>query len=322
MKRFRYYPQLLLAVVAVICVIAALFTTESISASALLCRHFELISQAIRSIHEGGNEVGAWCLYIFIGVLPLIIPVVICGVRHRFCPHSLIWIALSVSTFTIVYLCINRQIFSSDMIASDGEYYVLVVDALCFIWLGVAVMCVFAECGYALKANSASYYVLGQILVYFLALVGIINAFYISLSGAVYDTSLLKNTGLPEEALRLNVLSIAMPVVAECLSTVAGVIFLSTVGQLLNQLKRDALSKRSIKLLKYSAIFGKISIITTIVTALISNVIVLATVKQLVSIHFAVIIPLYTLLSVCLTMIAIELLKRSIAVDEENKLTI
>lgn len=322
MKNFRYYPQILLAVVAVICVIAALCAPENTSASALLSRPFELISQAIRGIHEGGNVVGAWCLYIFIGVLPLIIPVVICAIRHKFCPHSLIWIALSVCTFVIVYLCINRQLFASDMISSDSNYYVLVVDALCFIWLGVAIMCIFAECGYALRGSSAVAYTLGQSLIYFLALVGIINTFYISLSGAVYDISLLKNTGLSEEALRLNGLAVAMPVVAECLSTAAEIVFLSLVAELLNELKRDSLSKRSIKLLKHTALFGKISIITTIVSALISNVIVLALVKQLVSIRFAVVIPLYTLLSVCLTMIAIEILKRSIAVDEENKLTI
>lgn len=313
--------MLLLGILAAACLIAAICTAEDISATEFVVRPFGAICAAIRDIHEGGNVGGAWCLYIFIGILPLVIPAAICAVRRRFCPHSLIWVALSVCTFAAIYMSINRQLFASEY-ASTEQYYSTIVAALCFIWLGVAMICVFTECSHSLTNKRASAYTLGQIVLYLIAAVYIVNSFYLNISGAAYDISLLKNAALPKDDYCLNIFAIAMHATAKCLSTAATTVFLSMAAQLLGELKRDSLSARAVKFLKTSVIAGCASVTVTVCLALISNIVVLSMVKSLFICRFAVSIPLSELISVCLAMIAIEILKRAIAADEENKLTI
>lgn len=322
MKCFRYIPQLLLGMLALTCLIAAICVAENVSAVEFVNRPFEWLCRAIRDTHEGGNAVGAWCLYIFIGILPLIVPVAGCAVRRRFCPHSLIWVVLSVCTFAAIYLGINKEIFAPLYIFATEDYYSIIIYAICFIWLGVAMLCIVTECGYSLRKTRTSAYMLGQILIYFYAAICIVYTFYICVSDAAYEISLFNETALSAEDYPLNALAIAMPAALKCLSVATTICYLSIVAHLLHELKRDSLSVRAVRLLKTSSIAGKISIISTICLALVSNIVVLSTVRNLISIRFSVTIPLFELLSVCLAMIAIEILKRAITADEENKLTI
>ena len=323
MKRLRYLPYVLFGILACACLIYALCIAEEITVFELfVSRPFAGICAAIRNMHDSGNAVGAWCLYIFISLLPLVIPAVICAVRRKFCPHSLVWATLSACTFAAVYIGINKHILASVLISSTEEYYSLIVDALCFVWLGVAMLCIFVECGYSLKKRRTSAYTLGQILIYFLAAVCIINAFYISVTNAAFDASLIENATLSEEDKALNILAVVMPAAAKCLTAVTTVVFLCMLARLLRELKRDSLSIGAVRLLKASSIAGKTSVLTIICLALVSNIVVLSAVKSLVAINFSVTIPLFELISVCLSIIAIEILKRAIAADEENKLTI
>ena len=322
MRRSRYLPYVLFGILACACLIYALCIAEEITVVEFVSRPFEGICAAIRNMHDSGNAVGAWCLYIFISLLPLVIPAVICAVRRKFCPHSLVWVALSACTFAAVYIGINRHIFASVLISSTEEYYSLIVAAICFVWLGVAMLCIFVECGYSLKKRRASAFTLGQILLYFFAAVCIINAFYIRVTNAAFDASLIENATQSEKDKALNILAVIMPATAKCLTAVTTVAFLCMLAQLLRELKRDSLSVGAVRLLETSLIAGKTSVLTIVCLTLVSNIVVLSAVKSLVAINFSITIPLFELISVCLSIIAIEILKRAIAADEENKLTI
>ena len=322
MKRLRYFPYVLFGILACACLIYALCTAKEITVVEFVGRPFAGICAAIRNMYDSGNAVGAWCLYLFISFLPLVIFVVICAVRRKFCLHSLVWMALSACTFAAVYLGINRHLFASVLISSTEEYYSLIVAAICFVWLGVAMLCIFVECGYSLKKRRTSAYTLGQIIIYFFAVVCIINTFYIHVTNATFDASLIENTTLSEEDKALNVLAVVMSAAAKCLTAVTTVVFLCILAQFLCELKRDSLSVGAVRLLKAASIAGKTSVLTIICLTLVSNIVVLSAVKSLVAINFSVTIPLFELISVCFSIIAVEILKRAIAADEENKLTI
>lgn len=97
MNRFYRRPFFVTIVMfAVLCVILALCVSWTASdLLVILILPFQRIGTWIRESVLNGNAFGGWCVYLLIGLLPLIVPAVKTARIKRFYPISLLWIVLS-----------------------------------------------------------------------------------------------------------------------------------------------------------------------------------------------------------------------------------
>ena len=155
---------------------------------------------------------------------------------------------------------------------------------------------------------------------YVLAVVYVISAFYGEVADAVSIISSVSGTTLVN--MPINVFAAVLSAAMGIVPAVTTVILLCACASFVCALRRDNLSPRLIGYIDRVAKLSKISIVVTLICAIANNVVQLALSKWLLNVSFLLMIPLSSLLVVCLVLITAGVLKRAIAANEENKLVI
>ena len=324
MKNFKYYGEVALALIAVVCIIVALCGPQGQDIFTVISSLFVGAGNCIRGMSSGGNTVGGWILYIFIGIIPLIFPLVKTILRRKVYVGSLLWGILCVYTFIMMYLLVNPHLLRSEAISVSEEWNAVYLDTVkhgaCIIWYALALLCVLFECAGLLIKRSNSSYIFALIIMYVLAAVYVISAFYGEVADAVSIISSVSGTTLVN--ISINVFAAVLSAAMGIVPTVTTVILLCVCASFVCALRRDNLSPRLIGYIDRVAKLSKISIVVTLICAIANNVVQLALSKWLLNVSFSLMIPLSSLLVVCLVLITAGVLKRAIAANEENKLVI
>lgn len=323
MKNFKYYGEVALALLAVVCIIVAVCGPQGQDIFTVFSSLFVGAGNCIRGMSLGGNTIGGWILYIFIGIIPLIFPLVKTILRRKVYVGSLLWGILCVYTFIMMYLLVNPHLLISEVSVSE-EWNTVYLDTVkhgaCIIWYALALLCVLFECAGLLIKRSNSSYIFALIIMYVLAAVYVISAFYGEVADAVSIISSVSGTTLVK--IPINVFAAVLSAAMGIVPAVTTVILLCVCASFVCALRRDNLSPRLIGYIDRVAKLSKISIVVTLICAIVNNVVQLALSKWLLNVSFSLMIPLSSLLVVCLALITAGVLKRAIAANEENKLVI
>ncbi|HIU79381.1 MAG TPA: DUF2975 domain-containing protein [Candidatus Coproplasma excrementipullorum] len=326
MKKFRYCGEAVLALFAVACIIFAVCGPQGQSTFEIMSAPFVSAGDFIRVISLGGNIAGGWCLYIFIGILPLIFPIVKTIIKRKVYFGWLLWAALCAYTFIMLYILINLHLLRNEIFTAQEEYNAVYLQAIvhgaCIIWYALALLCVLFECAGLLKAKSGSSYVFAQIILYVIAALYIFLAFYGSVVAAANDIAAVNEATLGNINVPLNIFAAVFSVIMDVLPSVATVILLCICARFIRDLKRDNFSPERVDELNKIIALSKISIIVTLSATIINNIVQLALSKWLLNVGFSLKVSLSSLSVVCLVIIAAGVLKRAIEANEENKLTI
>lgn len=326
MKTFKYYGEVALALLAVVCIIVAVCGPQGQDIFIVISSPFVGAGNCIRSMSLGGNTVGGWFLYIFIGIIPLIFPLIKIILKRKAYVGSLLWIVLSAYTFIMMYLLINPHLLRSEAITGSEEWNAVYLDTVkhgaCIIWYTLALLCILFECAGLLKKRRGSSYTFAWIIMYAIAAVYVICAFYGEVAEAVSTISSASGATLGNVNMPLNVFAAVFAAAMGIAPAVVTIILLCVCASFICALKRDNLSPRLVGDIDRVAKLSKISIVVTLVCAIVNNVVQLALSKWLLNVSFSLSIPLSSLLVVCLVLIAAGVLKRAVAANEENKLVI
>lgn len=326
MKKFRYCGEAVLALFAVACIIFAICGQQGQSAFEIISAPFVSAGNFIRSISLGGNIAGGWCLYIFIGILPLIFPIVKTIIKRKVYFGWLLWAALCAYTFIMMYLLINPHLLANCVLSVSEEWNEVYIETVkhgaCIIWYALVLLNVLFECVGLLKAKSGSSYVFAQIILYVISTLYIFLAFYGSVVAAANDIAAVNEATQGNINVPLNVFAVVFSVVMDVLPSVATVILLCICARFIRDLKCDNFSPERIDELNKIIALSKISIVVTLSATIINNIVQLAFSKWLLNVGFSLSIPLSSLLVVCLVLIAAGVLRRAIEANEENKLVI
>lgn len=326
MKTFKYYGEVALAILAVVCIIVAVCGHQGQDIFTVISSPFVGAGNFIRSISLDGNTVGGWVLYIFIGIIPLIFPLVKTILRRKVYVGSLLWGLLCAYTFIMMYLLINPHLLANCVLPASEEWNEVYIETVkhgaCIIWYTLALLCVLFECAGLLKKRSNSSYIFARIIMYAIAAVYVISAFYGEVSDTVSTISAASEATLGNINMPLNVFAAVFSAAMSIVPAVVTIILLCVCASFVCALKRDNLSPRLVGDIDRVAKLSKISIVLTLVCSIVNNVVQFGLSKWLLNVSFSLTIPLSSLLVVCLVLITAGVLKRAIAANEENKLVI
>ena len=219
MKNFKYYGEVALALLAVVCIIVAVCGPQGQDIFTVISSPFVGAGNSIRSMSSGGNTVGGWILYIFIGIIPLIFPLVKIILKRKAYVGSLLWVVLCAYTFIMMYLLINPHLLANCVLPASEEWNEVYIETVkhgaCIIGYTLALLCILFECAGLLKKRSGSSYAFARVIMYAIAAVYVISAFYGEVADAV--STILSASGATLVNMSINVfaavLSAAMGIV-------------------------------------------------------------------------------------------------------------
>ena len=326
MKNFKYYGEVALALLAVVCIIVAVCGPQGQDIFTVISSPFVGAGNSIRSMSSGGNTVGGWILYIFIGIIPLIFPLVKTILRRKVYVGSLLWVVLCAYTFIMMYLLVNPHLLANRVLPASEEWNEVYIETVkhgaCIIWYTLALLCILFECAGLLKKRSGSSYAFARVIMYAIAAVYVISALYGEVADAVSTISSASGATLGNVNMPFNVFAAVFAAAMGIAPSVVTIILLCVCASFICALKLDNLSPRLVGDIDRVAKLSKISIVVTLFCAIANNVVQLALSKWLLNVSFSLMIPLSSLLVVCLVLITAGVLKRAIAANEENKLVI
>ena len=324
MKKVRCWDEIFVCVAAAVCVLVAAFVKfDAASAVEILNLPFGAAGEFIGECLSGGNAAEGWCLYVFIGLLPLVFPIVRIARGRRFYWWSLAWALLSGHTYTMLYLTSHPSVLESVYMPGNDTFVLAQQGGLSIIWYALLTLCVLGECGMALKKNPRRSYLFAQVLLYAMAACIIFMAFF---WGVVEAKNLWSEFGALPEELRehaaANRFAFIFTLLCEISAAVSAVWLILCGLKALRTAGRDLFDPLMIRRLSAAASAAKASVLVSLLSVIACNAMQLALSKWLIHISYSFTVSLLSLLAVCLVVIAIGAMKRAIAAHEENQLTI
>lgn len=326
MKRYNVIAEAALMLLAVGCVIMAVCMPEISDMSELLASPFAAAGEIIRRISLGGNIAGGWCLYIFIGIIPLIFPAVRIIVRKRSYKSAFLWIALSAYTFAMLYLLVNLHILDGQNFTVDVQWYettrAINGRALCMTWYAFALLCILFGCSALIKSKPHGAYVFAQVIIYIIAAICVFGAFFEPVLLAVQAVDAAQSATLGQVNMPLELFSACFSAITGALPGTAAVILLAFCARLVGDTGRNGLDPVLVKGLNKVILLAKVSVAVGLISAIAGNAVQFALARWVLTTRYSITFPVSSLLVVCLVIIAAGIMKHAVAASEENKLVI
>lgn len=333
MNRFYRRPFFVTIVMfAVLCVILALCVSWTASdLLVILILPFQRIGTWIRESVLNGNAFGGWCVYLLIGLLPLIVPAVKTARIKRFYPISLLWIVLSGFLFVMLYFYINPHLLDTTVfaeISEEGTEYLRqgTMIGMQVTFIVILLICILCEFGSRLGQKPENAYLLAKWILLLYALGVVFTSCFLGVLAAKINWNALAVSPELSDIVRLNdglnKFAILLSVIADLIPSVVTVILLMHCAALIDRLKIDAFAPSNIGPLNGVIRLTKLSVLITLGAAAVNNIIQLCLSRYLLHASYAIEIPLVSLFAICLVLIFAQILKRAILINEENRLTI
>lgn len=331
--RFLCRPfYFIIVIFAVFCLILALCGDwNSADLLTIFIAPCEKIGLWIRESVLNGKTFAGWCLYLFLGLLPIVFPVIRIVKTKKFYFCSLLWFVLSGFVFVMLYFYVNPHLLDTTVfteITEEGTVYLrrgtmLGMQAIFFLILTVCVLC---EFGSYLEVRPEKAYLLAKLIFYVLALGAVFAACFLNVTAAKINWKALDLSPELSDVVRLNIglnkFAVIFSAIAGLLPAAVTVILLIGCAGMVERLKVDAFDPSNIKPLNGIIKLCKLSVLVTLGTMAVNNIVQLCLSKWLLNASYTVEIPLVTLLAICLVLIFAQILKRAILINEENRLTI
>ncbi len=329
LKRYEIIIFVFAAVLSLILAVCVNFSGSDILA--IIRAPFVSVGDFIRRTTLDGHAAAGWALYIFLGLIPLIFPIIKTCVKRALYAWSAVWLILSAYTFAMTFLFVNPHLLDSIVINGISEaagkvYRQGVQTGMIATFFAILVVCVLAEFGLWLKRDNNKAFPFAKLLLIVLGVAVIFSACFIGTLGLKGKFSSLDDWKEFSEYATVNcgvnAFAFLFSYFADILSAAFATVLICKCLELLGCLKACAFAKDNVKPLNGVITFSKISVLVTLCSVAVNNILQLVLSKYLVNTSFSTYIPLFMLLAVCLVIIFATILKRAIIMNEEIELTI
>lgn len=278
------------------------------------------------------SKFGGWALFIFLGALPIAIPIVLCIMRKKFSLLSLLWLLPIACGYAMLYFAINPHLLLSTVTVIPQEaqepFNLINLLGLLVVYAALVLICALVEAGIFLKYKPQGSYLFAKLIICIFIIGIIFSACFVNLFNINVKLAALNESLAVQEELQLNInaslnrFGIIFPAVSSFLPAIITVILLIKCMAFIDKLKVDSLNQHNIKPLESIILFAKISVIVTLAVSALNNIVALSLSRYMVNNNYIFNLPISEILGICLVLIFSHVFKRAVEVNEENKLTI
>lgn len=300
---------------------------------------FELLGLLIRTMCEPYGAVTmkvlGYILYIIIGILPLIYPLVKLIKNKRLDLTCIPWIIASIYLFVAMYFFINPHLFRSILYGMGlsaeitASYQALIMAGMAMIFYALVALGCLLQFSHILKLNDNKVYFLAKVLISIFIVFTLFNVFFLNIVNA--KVGIVAMQGVPDsgwltESVNVNkgvnIFYILFSYLIKLMPSILTILLLIKAKSYINVTQADIFNPANITVINSVVKLAKRTIFVTLLAMIVDNMLTLALSNWLMNFNFKLAVPFAMILAVCLVVIFSKILIKAIEINEENKLVI